>query len=384
MKKAAIVTCFFGWYKQRLYYLYKRLKENDYDIKCYTSDYQHIEKKRLEMSDDRVTYIHVPEYKKNISIQRIRSHFTFAKKCQTYLKREELDLLYVVAPPNMVANIAANYKRNHPNTKLVVDIIDLWPESFPSAFINKTPLFSIWKNMRDKALEVADRIVIECDFYRDNIESKYLDKCSTLRLHKDYLFLNIEDIRNEIQSSKDDFKSKGITLCYLGSINNIVDLNSISEVLLALRDNEYLIDFHFIGKGSAKQKLLDIVQEAGGTIHDHGAIFDEEKKREIMKKCDFGINIMKSSVKVGLTIKSIDYLSSALPLLNNIKGDTWSFVDQYHVGINYKGDPSKFIQEIEKCGLHEMKSNALTCYQNLFSTESFEKTFDDIIDEIKI
>ena len=44
-------------------------------------------------------------------------------------KDDQPDLLYVAAPPNIAAKTAAKYKAKHPSTKLVVDIIDLWPES---------------------------------------------------------------------------------------------------------------------------------------------------------------------------------------------------------------------------------------------------------------
>ena len=45
---------------------------------------------------------------------------------------------------------------------------------------------------------------------------------------------------------------------------------------------------------------------------------------------------MKKSVCVGLTMKSIDYFEFGLPIINNIKGDTWNAVEEYGIGINYR------------------------------------------------
>ena len=54
---------------------------------------------------------------------------TLISALQKMCKDDQPDLLYVAAPPNIAAKTAAKYKAKHPSTKLVVDIIDLWPES---------------------------------------------------------------------------------------------------------------------------------------------------------------------------------------------------------------------------------------------------------------
>ena len=47
---------------------------------------------------------------------------------------------------------------------------------------------------------------------------------------------------------------------------------------------------------------------------------------------------MKSSVRVGLTMKSIDYLSYGIPILNTIPDDTWELVDREKIGVNVDRD----------------------------------------------
>lgn len=376
MKKAVVISCF-GWFNARLYYLYYRLQESGYEVKYYISDYQHIEKKRIDKKDSRFEYIHVPEYRNNVSIQRIISHYIFAKKCLKEIEKEKPDLLYILIPPNIVGKSAAYYKRNNPETKLIVDIIDLWPESFPNNLIKKTFVYTYWKNVRDYTLDKADKIIVECEYYKSIIGSHFVDKCSTLRLWKPQE--NVAEIERIIESSKTDFCTKTISLCYLGSINNIVDLASIHDVLKALRDDGFSIRFHFIGKGSGKDALFDILEGTDCQIIDHGTVYDADIKREILKDCDFGINMMKECVKVGLTVKSVDYLSNALPILSNIKGDTWQLVDMYQIGINYTGDAEKMVEIIKKSKVQNMKRNAFRSYLKFFSREAFEKTFEGLI-----
>ena len=91
-----------------------------------------------------------------------------------------------------------------------------------------------------------------------------------------------------------------------------------------------------------------------------------------MSKCHFGLNIMKESVCVGLTTKSIDYFSCGLPIINNIKGDTWNIVEKYNVGINVK-EVSTFANEYEKINIYEMKENVEKVYNRYFTINAFKR-----------
>ena len=80
--------------------------------------------------------------------------------------------------------------------------------------------------------------------------------------------------------------------------------------------------------------FIKSVQSVGVPAIWHGVIFDEKKRREILSGCHCGLNMMKFSVLVGLTTKSIDYTSSGVPLMNAIKGDSFDLVDKYDIGFN--------------------------------------------------
>lgn len=74
---------------------------------------------------------------------------------------------------------------------------------------------------------------------------------------------------------------------------------------------------------------------AGGTPVDYDAIYDDDRKREILHDRHFGLNIYKEDVKIGLTMKSVDYIQFGLPLLNSISGDTKALIRRYDgFGIN--------------------------------------------------
>ncbi len=374
-KKVAVLVSCFDWYENRLKYIEECLYSEGYDeVRVLTSDFNHIEKKRQLVSNDNCELIHVMAYKKNLSIKRLLSHYIFAVKAYSKIRKLKPQFLYVLVPPNRVAFACARYKKKNKSVKLIFDIIDLWPESLLSnrGIIGK--VLQIWSGYRDNALRLADYVFTECNLYQENLKD-YLNngKYSTLYLCKDkeQNVLEGEDNLEEI-SSKD---SNTVNLCYLGSINNIIDIDSICNIILAFLDLKFDLVFHIIGDGESKEKLISRVGECGVQVKYYGRVFDEKEKTKILGKCDFGINCMKKGVRVGLTIKSIDYFMRGIPIINNIPGDTWNLVDKLEVGLNFDGNVQRFRKELEGCELAYLKKNVKNCYSMYFSTSSFKENF---------
>ena len=134
------------------------------------------------------------------------------------------------------------YKISNSDIKLYFDIIDLWPETMPiSKFKNVFP-FSLWKNIRDKNLEYGDIIFTECELFQEVLKQERNEKYKTL------LWANRE-IPKPLNTA--DFKSDEIVYCYLGSINNIIDIDLIIKILLESKKYKKT-SIQIIGKGEGK------------------------------------------------------------------------------------------------------------------------------------
>ena len=99
-----------------------------------------------------------------------------------------------------------------------------------------------------------------------------------------------------------------------------------------------------------------------------------------MENCgsmSFCINIMKESVCVGLTMKSMDYFEYGIPLLNNIKGDTWKIIEKYGVGYNLKNPEDITWKELKD--KVNIRQKVRKVGEKLFTIESFYKTMDQIM-----
>ena len=182
------------------------------------------------------------------------------------------------------------------------------------------------------------------------------------------------------------FNNQNIQLCYLGSINNIVDIDMISLIISNLVRRK-AVKLHIIGDGEKRDKLIAAARDAGAEIEYYGKIFDDHRKRKIFDQCHFGLNIMKPQVCVGLTIKSIDYFEAGLPLLNNIGGDTWQFVKDKNIGFNITASNCSIVTDkvalMETERYLEMSSNAKYLFKKYFSATAFQIQLNNIFEKAR-
>ena len=328
-KKALIISAFMN-YDGRDKYIDEYLRSHGYDTMILTSDFNHLTKAYDNQGIDIKNYytVHVPEYKRNISIKRIYSHFVFSRKVKKIIKKIQPDFIYVQIPPNFLLNEIGKLRKKQ-QFKLVVDIMDLWPESFPKGDMC---LLNPWRWLRDRNLNKANMIVLECDYYKNIIAKNiHINKIHTLYIIKDSLDKKLKD--KWIEENKSKTETDTIRLAYLGSINNIIDIDKICDVVKRLKES-YPVNVKIIGDGEARKEFVSKLQLVGATVNFYGKVFDEDKKFKIFSDCNFGINIYKRHLNIGLTLKSIDYFRYGLPLLNSIPGDTSEFVKKYGVGVN--------------------------------------------------
>jgi hypothetical protein len=141
----------------------------NYNIEYITTDFSHQDKLHFDVNHiDQVkreinggykfTVLPIKGYKKNISISRVVSHISLSFKYYTYLKAKvkEGDVIVISSiPPELV--YAISHLKRKVKVKIVLDVRDIWPDSFN---INSNVLnfiFSVYCNF------VYSRIVLKID-----------------------------------------------------------------------------------------------------------------------------------------------------------------------------------------------------------------------------
>lgn len=360
-----IVTCYES-NEERISFVLDACKKRKYNVKVITTDFSHIKKqKRSNVPSGYIALPTIP-YNKNLSITRLRSHNKFAKDAFKLIGEDLPDLIWLMAPANSLISEANKFKQKYNDVKIIIDIIDMWPESLPIN-INKNifPL-NIWRNIRKNSINCADGLVTECDFYQEILGSEYHKPITTIHWCKDI----------KASKSKEKLSNDVLSLCYLGSINNLVDSEAITNFIY---NCNMPVTLHVIGEGENRYNFVNVNSRACEVIY-HGPIRNELEKSKILTKCHAGLNIYKKGLYIGLTVKSIDYFANGLPIINNIKGDTWSLIDKYNIGINidddYVADGNKIIE------LRNKNAKIYKLYNENFTKEIFIKKCLAVIDEV--
>ena len=358
----------FDTYEHRAELLRKYFAEKGAKVRVLTSDWRHFHKTTREDCPEDYELLHARPYTRNLSVGRMVSHYGFA---QTAIARvEELNpkLVWALIPPNSLAQAATRYKKKHPDVKLVLDLIDMWPETMPISKFKTLPPFSWWKMLRDDYVGQADAVVTECDLYQTILQGK----CAPEKLHTLYLARPWVEDTAKVVLSQDK-----TALCYLGSINNIIDIDCIGNIIRSIGGQ---VDLHIIGDGEKRQDLMDCAQNAGANVIFHGKVYDQVEKQAIMDQCHAGLNIMKSSVFVGLTMKSMDYFECGIPIINNIQGDTWKFVEEFGIGVNIGAEGAVSAQQL--AALQTQRDKVHSFGKAHFDIDVFNRKVDRIMENL--
>ncbi len=350
-------------------------------IECHyiTSDFNHRSKSKKEVRPHKnTTLINVPGYVSNLSIKRIISHIIFSFKVYKFIKKENPEVIYTIIPPNFLVYLFKNiYKKG--NTKVIYDVYDMWPETFPINKKNKLIqfIFSRWEKLRSKNIKYSNLIITECALFKDKINRQNPDSLSEV------LYLCGDDY-DENQDKRIDFSknpesnSDEITLSYIGSINNIFDIELTMQIIKKVNELKK-VKLLIIGDGEKRHEFLNRLDDSGIDYEFYGIVYDENKKQEILQKSMFGLNIMKDSVFVGLTMKSIEYFKNGIPIINNINHDTEKLINNYKAGININNEKD-LINEIIMCSnnIYNLKKNVQILYKDKFSRQSYNNKMEKI------
>ncbi|EME3517105.1 glycosyltransferase [Enterococcus faecium] len=377
--KRAVIISFYRWWYSRQVYFANWLNSNGYDVDYYTADFDHISKEYNmgEKLPDIGHYIHVPAYKKNISINRIISNMVFAKKILNKLKKNKPDVVICLIPSNFLGVAIKSYRKINPKATIIIDVLDMWPESLPitKQRVILKPIMSVWKKMRTRALLSSDGIIYECNLFKNEIEESInLKNSDVLYLQKGKRKYNVErKLLNEIN------------FAYVGSINSIIDIDRMIDLLDKVNRKKN-INLVIIGCGDHEQYFISLAKEKKINVKFYGPIFDDDLKHQILSRCHFGLNVMKNTLKIGLTTKSMDYLCEGLPLINSVGSDTMELVKYYNAGLNLNelGDDN-CIEKLCNMNNYEYENlmdGAKKMFDNNFSAEIYEKNVDNILKKI--
>lgn len=367
-RRVLIVSTFYDERENsRAYMAEKYFKEKGYDVKVVCSDFSHaLKKKKKYKNKNNKIIINTLNYKSNISIKRIISHIKFSLDAKKIIDRKKTDLIYVNLPPNILGYLLIKNKK----CKVIIDIIDLWPEALPiPKKIKKLFNYSIgkiWKYFRSYSIKKSDYVITHVNYFYSKLN---LDKVKNSKV------IYLCKTSNPIPIPIKQVKNSKIKIGYLGNISHIYDFDSLIKIGKTLNAT-----IEIIGKGEKEEWLLNKLKEEKVKFNFYGPIYDENKKIKILSDCDFGFNGYKESTDVAMSYKSIDYFSYNLPIINSAKGDTWDLIGKEGIGVNYSTEDLKSLYCLmRKVKIDKMKIKTLEVYKNNFLYLNYKNNVDVVL-----
>lgn len=372
MKKVLMVANFarLPWEEgnSRFGYIINSLNHEKVEIEFITSSFFHGEKKQRNLNDERlknlnykVTLIKEPGYNRNVCLKRFYSHQMFAKNVKRYLKTiEKPDLIYTAVPSLDVAKVVADYAKSN-NTKLIVDIQDIWPEAFKMVLnipIISDILFFPMKVQADKIYKKADYIFAVSETYANRaikVNKKYEEKIVA------YLGTDLEYFDECKQNSKFEKNKEVFEIAYLGTLGSSYDIKNVIDAIKILNDKGIKnLKFSLFGNGPLEDKLKKYAKEKNVNCDFTGRL-DYETMVGRLCSSDIAINPIRKGSAASIVNKVGDYAAAMLPVINTQESKEYrNLVDEYNIGYN-----------IENSKPEQMAEKILELYKNKDLREAF-------------
>lgn len=384
------------------------LSMQGHEVLWWTSNYDHARKKQREYNDSllvvnnklSIKLLKTSGYQKNISINRILDHkeleLNFIKEAKLHSKP---DIILCSLPTLGLSEAAVLYGRKE-DVPVVVDIRDLWPDIFIEvvpkkvSWLIKLILYPAYKKAQLACSSASAIFGITPAFvdwglkYAKRTKS-YLDRDFPLAYSKktpdNYQLMNAEKFWKDMGINETQF-----IVCFFGNMaENVLQLEPIIESAIKLRDKkEYAFKFVLCGNGNSFDYYKKLSSNCESIIMP-GRVGAAEIWT-LMRLSSVGIIPYQSrkDFMESLPNKSIEYLSSGLPILSSLKGLLQKLLYTNKCGFTYEEGNSEEITEIllrlynEQVLLKTMSDNALALYKKQFVAEEVYKNMIDHLELI--
>ncbi len=352
------------------------LCDGGYDVEVVSSSFRHQNKTQRDLefiktidSAYKMTLLKEPDYKKNISLQRIYSHHCFAKEVVKYLESRKKPDLIICSVPSLPVGSAVTKFANANDIKVIIDIQDLWPEAFKMALnipVISDILFSPMMIQANKIYSRADKVMAVSQTYVDRA-LKVNKSCKATQAV--YIGINLPVFDENVKNNPYP-KSDKITLAYCGSLSKSYDIRLVIDAL-ALMENPP----HFLVMGGGNDlEALKLYAEEKNVDVTFAGFLPYEEMCGMLCSCDITINPILGSSVASIINKHGDYAACGLPVINTQNSEEYcGLVKDYNMGFNCVGQGAEALAQKIKILCEdenlrkEMGENARRCAEEKFN-----------------
>ena len=320
-------------------------------VTLWSSDWYHIKKENrglpLVYNQDGVEVRLVPTlpYRTNIGWSRWKSHARYArdwaKLAAEAVERGELqkpDCLLLAMPPLGVFQIAEQVAKPW-GTRLIMDVQDLWPETFHRLLPRGLRLFGrflfyYFHRQAKYAYQRAAAVAAVSESYQEVINRK------DLRVFP--LGMQLPDA-----SPRPSCEGNLLRLVYIGNLGSLYAIDVLLKGVLKLVEKGVALTLDVAGDGPCRA-LVEAYARKTPAIVFHGYLSETALDR-LLRSRDVGVVPMRQSSGVAIPNKVVDYAMYGLCILNGLAGKTQELVEAYDAGVFYHVDAVDSLMAAIEC-----------------------------------
>lgn len=317
------------------------------------------EKVRKVESDGATYYmVHTSEYHK--SYERIAVALQFQRRVWCYRKQIPVPDVIVSDFAGLFGNGFLKWKKRY-GTKVIFDILDLWPEGFIDlGYIKKeSPISKLLYRMEHKSYREADGLIFSMQGGRDYIIEKGwskevggdVDTSNIGYLNNGIDLKTVDKQKTDYILDDADLDSEKFIVVYLGSISSTNGLDVLVETAKVLQDRKAdNILILIYGFGNQEDKLKRMVYDYGLNNIKFKGKLDKKYGMNLLSRSDLTIFTFKDSSlwKYGISPnKLFMYFASGKPVLSMIK-PAYDLVEKHNAGISVNNNPKDVADAIQR------------------------------------
>ncbi len=329
-----------GFRPQRFWLMAQAFAEAGHRVTLWTSDFNHTTKKKRRISGlgprgsgFYVVMVPTIPYRSNVSLRRMFSHWRYAAAWERMARglaasRGWPDVVIASSPP-LSAGAAARRLAARCGARLVIDVMDAWPETFERA----APRWALapLRRLARRNYLAADLVTTVADAYIDLVRS-YGRTAPVRRFYH-----GIADGEARAAGAAHG----GVRLLYIGNLGRTYDLRTVVEAMALVPDATLAV----AGKGEQEAMLRRAAAE-NPRISFLGYL-GEEKMNALLADCDIGIVPMAPESCVGIPYKLADYARAGLAVVSSLGGESARLLARYGAGEPYRaGDAADLARAV--------------------------------------
>lgn len=352
----------------RFWTLCRVLAGRGHDVTWWTADWSHRRKAPRRpvprvVEDEEgfgIRLLPVKPYHGNVTLARLRSHRDYGRNLERQATAavasgmlERPDIILASLPPLEGPEAAARLARRL-DAVLVVDLMDLWPETFERllpgpAWIKKIVgpfLLGGMQRRRRALLESADGISAATRAYADSalrdVASSAEARPPYICHHGAYLAEYPAPQRPHPMDEPVSGGTRPLACVYAGSLEQGQDLDTVLAAARKLSAAGTAIDIHVAGTGRLEAKLKTEAAAIPGParVVVHG-LLPRGAYAKLLTECEVGLVAVKPESLVAVPYKACDYAAAGLALVNALPGELAELIDRHRAGLPYvAGDPT--------------------------------------------